>query len=201
MKQYLPIALIVACLGLAAALFMTKRSGDAQQAADAGAITDFSNRLDSAQTQIAIGNGTIAVFSNRLDASQSAAAALSNQLTEAQSTITLNTEQITKLNGEAAQMALANQTLSTRVADLNSQMTNQVAVLKAQLASTQTNLDQLTKGCLLLEDRLRRDVGERVAAERKFNNLSALQAQIKYLKTTRPSRLPPRASMPVWTSW
>jgi chromosome segregation ATPase len=106
----------------------------------------------------------------------------SNQLVEAQSTIAQNTEQITNLNEQLAVVESEKQTLDQRVMDLNSQMTNQIADLAGRLATTRTDLDQLTKGCLLLEDRFRRDVAERVVAERKFNNLSALQDQMKYLK-------------------
>jgi chromosome segregation ATPase len=182
MKHYLPVVLALACTALVISLVMTKRGDDVQHENDAGAFADISNRLDSAQMQIAFCNGTMLTLSNSLDASRSAALTYSNQLMESQSTIALDAEQITNLNRHVAEVESENQTLDQRVTDLNSQVTNQVAVLKSQLASTQTNLEQITKGCVLLEDRFRQDVAARVVAERKFNNLSELQAQMKYLK-------------------
>jgi hypothetical protein len=101
---------------------------------------------------------------------------------DAQSSIARDAEQLTNLTVQLAAVESEKQTLNRSIVDLNSQMTNQVAALMSQLASTQTNLTQLTKGCVLLEDRFRRDVAERVVAERKFNNLSELQAQMKYLE-------------------
>ena len=57
-----------------------------------------------------------------------------------------------------------------------------VAGLTSQIASNQAGLDQVKNHYALLENGFRRDVAERVLVERKFNNLSALNAQIEYLK-------------------
>jgi chromosome segregation ATPase len=185
MKTYLCIALALACAGLVAALIMTKRSDSAQHETDSDALTALSNRLDTAQSQIAAGKETALNLSKTLDETRSASLALSNQLTEARSAVASDMEQITDLNRQIVASSLVSKTLTDRLADLTNQMTSQVASqvadLKGQLASTQTNLDQLNKGCLLLEDRFRRDVAARVVAERKFNNLAELQAQMKYL--------------------
>jgi len=178
MKSYLPIVLALACIVLVISLVVIKRGDDAQQANDAGVITDLSNQLDSAQTKIAIGNGTILVFSNRLDESLSASLTLSNQLMDAKSSVALDTEQITNLSRQVAERESENQTLGQRVGDL----TSQVAGLTRQIALTETNLDQANKDYALLENRLRRDVAERIVVERKFNNLSALQTQMEQLK-------------------
>jgi chromosome segregation ATPase len=130
-----------------------------------GTILLFSNSLD--------------VISNRLDESRSASLTFSNQLMEAQSTIALDTEQITRLNGQVAAAESGNQTLGQQVMDL----TNQLAGLARQMGLTQTNLAQANKDHALLENRLRRDVAERIVVERKFNNPLELQAQIQNLKT------------------
>jgi len=182
MKNYLSMALALACAVLVISLVMMKRGDDAQHESDAGAFADVSNQLNSAVAEIATCNGTILTFSNSLSESQSASLTFSNQLMEAQSTIAQDAEQITNVSQRLAAVESEKQTLDQRVMDLNSQMTNQIADLAGRLATTRTDLDQLTKGCLLLEDRFRRDVAERVVAERKFNNLSALQDQMKYLK-------------------
>ena len=181
MKNYLFIALALACAVLAASLVMTKRSDNAQHETDSGAIADFSNRLDSAQSQIAAGKETVLTLSKSLDERGSASLALSNQLTEARSAVASDAEQLANLARQIAAAESEKKTLNEQLADLNSQMTNQVADLKGQLASARAGLEQLTKGCLLLEDRFRRDVAARVVAERKFNNFAELQAQLKYL--------------------
>jgi chromosome segregation ATPase len=179
--KYLPTALALVCLVLVIALIVTKRSGDAQHETDAGAMTDLSNTLVAAQAQIAVGNTAMLTWSNNLDECRSASLACSNRLTEAESAVALDAEQITNLNRQLADLASEIQTLQAsarRIVDL----TNQVATLTAQIASTKTSLAQANKDYALLENRLRRDVAERLVVERKFNNLSELQAQMKNLK-------------------
>ena len=178
MKQYLSTVLALVCTVLVISLIVMKRGDNAQHENDAGAIAGFSNQLTSAQGQIASCNGTILTLSNRLDESLSASLTLSNHLIEAESTIVLDTKQITNLNRHVAEMESENQTLGRRVMDL----TNQVAGLTSQIALTEASLNQANKDYALLENRLRRDVAERIVVERKFNNLSELQAQKQKLK-------------------
>lgn len=178
MKEYLTTVLTLACAVLVIALFVIKGGDNAQLEKDAGAITDFSNRLDAAQTQLAFCTGTILTLSNRLDESRSAALTFSNHLVEAESTLAFATEQVTNLNRQVAEVESENQILGRRVTDL----TNQLAGLTSQIALAQSNLNQANKAYALLEYRLRRDVAERVVVERKFNNPSELQAQMQYLK-------------------
>jgi chromosome segregation ATPase len=178
MKQYLTTTLALACAVLVISVVVIKRGDNAQHETDAGAIADFSNRLESAQAQIAIWQGTILTLSNRLDESQSAALTFSNQLVQVQSNLNLTADQVGQLSRQAAAVESENQTLGQRVMDL----TNQVAGLTNQIALTQSNLNQANQDYALLENRLRQDVAERVVVERKFNNPSELQAQMKYLK-------------------
>jgi chromosome segregation ATPase len=191
MKQYLSTVLGLVCVVLVIILIVLKSEDNAQHQTDTGAIADFSNQLDSAQTQISIGQGTLVVFSNNLVQSQSAAATFSNQLDDAQSTIALDAEQITNLTGQVAGAKSENETLSRtlgqQTADL-ADLTNQVAGLTTQLASTQASLNQANTNYTLLENRFRRDVAERVLVERKFNDNKELRQQIKYLKTN-PSQV------------
>jgi chromosome segregation ATPase len=182
MKQYLSIVLALACTALVISLVVIKRGDNAQHETDAGAIADFSNRLDSAQMQIATGKGMILTLSNSLDESRSASSVFSNHLVEAESALALDTEQITNLTRRVAEMESENQTLGQTLGRRVMDLTNQMAGLTMQIALTETNLNQANKDYALLENRLRRDVAERVVVERKFNNPSELRAQIQKLK-------------------
>jgi len=180
--KYLSIILAAACIGLGIALFVIKQNGDKQHQDDTDAIGDFSNRLVSAETHIADFYQTILVLSNRLDQSQSTSLDLSNHLADAQSELAADAEQITNLNQKVAAAESDNQSLNQHFTDLTNRMTGQITNLTGQLTLTQSNLDQSKKDYVLLENRLRRDVAERVVVERKFNNLSEVQAQVQKLK-------------------
>jgi chromosome segregation ATPase len=182
MKQYLSTALALVCIVLVIALIVIKRTDNAQHESDAGAITDYSNRLDSAHTETALYNGKVLTLSNSLDERSSAALTFSNQLTEAQASMARDTQQITSLNSRVAEVEAENKILNQHVTESNSQWTNQVDSLTQQLTSTKTNLSQANQDYVLLENRLRRDVAERLVIQRKFYNLAALQTQIDRLK-------------------
>jgi DNA repair exonuclease SbcCD ATPase subunit len=182
MKQYLPVVLALALIVLIISLIVIVRNNDAQQESDAGTINDYSNQLSSAQTQISIYQGTVAVQSNNLVDWQSSALTFSNDLVEAETTNIVDLVQITNLTGQVAEAKSDNQALEERFTELNSQLTNQVASLTKQINSTEASLEQANKDYALLENRLRRDVAERVLAVRKFQNLAELKAQIKNLE-------------------
>lgn len=178
MKNIFPIAFALICLVLIIVLFVVKQGDNAQHQTDTASITDFSNRLDTAQTQIAFGNGTIVSLSNNLAACSSSAMTFSNQLIEVQSGLALDAEQITNLTLKVAQVEAENLALVRNVAVL----TNQLAGLYQQIITNQAVIAQAGKDYSLLENRLRRDVGERLAMQRKFYNLAELQAQIQRIK-------------------
>jgi septal ring factor EnvC (AmiA/AmiB activator) len=182
MKKYRSIVLTLACAALVITLIVVKSGDNTQHDNDAGAITDYSNRLDSAQTEIAFGHGRILTLSNSLDESWSAAVTFSNHLVEAQSTLARDAGQITSLNQRIARAESDNQTLTQRFADLTGQLTNQMASLTQQLTAAKAGLDQANANYVLLENRLRRDVAERLVMQRKFYNLSELKAQMETLK-------------------
>ena len=183
MKTYSIIALAVVSIVLAVVLITTKNSDNAQMTADANAIVDYSNRLDTAEMHVSERNGALIILSNTLAETTQT---LSNQLTAAQATVAQNAEQLTKLNEQVATAAADNRDLNQRIVNL----TNQVSSLSAQLYQTQTNLTQTSQNLALaktnyaaLENRFRRDVAERIVVEHKFNMISELQAQLKKLQT------------------
>jgi chromosome segregation ATPase len=176
--KYLSITFALGFAGLLVSLILVKQGDNAQHESDVTTITDFSNRLDAAQTQIAFFAGTTLTLSNSLDASQSETLTFSNQLMAAQSNMTLAADQVTNLTRRVTQLESENHILNQRVAGL----TNQLAGLAGQIAMTVSNLDLANKNYALLENRLRRDVAERVVVERKFNNPAELQSQLEHLK-------------------
>ncbi len=185
MKLILPIVLAVICIGLVIALVVTKHDDHAQHETDTATITDFSNRLDTAELDRATYHGSMLIFSNNFNEARSSALAFSNQLTEAQASIAAGAEQITNLNRQVAEMKLENQTASGRVVDLTNQvagLTKRLALTEASLAQTNQDLATAHKDYALLENRFRIDVAERVVAERRFNNPSELKAQLEKLK-------------------
>lgn len=182
MKKYLSAALALLCAVLVIVLIVTKSSDNARQESDAGTIADISNRLDTAQSQLTLYEGRLLVFSNRLNDSQSASLTFSNQLIDAQATVAGGKEQIAGLTRRVAEMESESQATGQRYMDLTNQMTSQMADLTKQIALAETSLAQANTNYLLLENRLRRDVAERLVVQRKFYNLTEVQAQMQRLK-------------------
>ena len=173
-------------LGLALSLFVSKRNYDTQHEHDAEAINSASNLLSSCQSEVAAFKGKLIALSNQLETCQSASLALSNELAEAKSALTNSKEgldrQITELHQQitrqSTQLETEKQAASQRIADL----VHQIAELTNQVASAQTSLLQANKNYVLLDNRFRRDVAQRVIAERKFNNRTELKAQLETLQ-------------------
>jgi septal ring factor EnvC (AmiA/AmiB activator) len=185
MKQFLTVVLALVCIALVIAVVMIKRGDDAQHDTDTGVITDFSNRLDTAQGQVAYYNGQTMILSNSLDAYQSVALTFSNSLQEAESNIASDLEQITNLNRQVTEVQSENVAWGQHATDLTNQMavlSNQLAVTQASLVQTNQDLDQAYKDYGLLENRYRMSVAEQVVTERRFYNPAELKAQLVRLK-------------------
>ena len=185
MKHLSSVILGLVCLGLAVSLFVSKRNNDAQHESDAEAITSVSNLLSSCQTEVAAFKEEAITLSNRLETCQSTSLTLSNELMEGKSALATTKEgldrQITDLNRQITRQTTQSETekqaSNQRIADL----ANQNAELTNQIASARASLLQANKDYVLLDNRFRRDVAERVIVERKFNNRTELKAQIEYL--------------------
>jgi hypothetical protein len=182
MKTILTIVLSVVCVALIVVLFFTKKNDSAQFESDASAFNECSNSLDAAQSRIVIGNGTIITLSNNLNDCQSALLTSSNNLVAAQATIDADSGQITNLTQQVARLNADSQALGQQVMDMTNRLNSQMAALSQQLAVTQTNMAAVQHDQVLLEERLRQDVGERLVIQRKFYNFDALQAQMDKLK-------------------
>ena|SRR5215510_3932811 len=182
MKHLSTVILGLLCLGLAISLFATKRNNDVQHEKDAETITSASNLLSSSQTEVAAFKGNVNTLSNQLETCQSTSLTFSNQLIEAKSALAAAKEglerQITDFTRQITQSETEKGASSQRIADL----THQISDLTNQIASAQASLLQANKDYVLLENRFRRDVAERVIVERKFNNRKELKAQLEYLQ-------------------
>lgn len=185
MKLILPIVLALACAALLVALFLTKKNDRAQFDSDIAAFTDCSNMLVAVQGQVVNQNATITTFSNSLNDCQTALLTTSNSLVAAQSAVALDSDQITSLTQQVAQTQSDIQTLQAfgrQAMDQTNQLNGKIAALNTQLTLTESNLAAVQKDHLLLEDRLRQDVAERLIIARKFYNPQELQAQLAKLK-------------------
>jgi chromosome segregation ATPase len=185
MKHLPAVILGLLCLGLVVALFVSKRNNDAQNEKDAETITTASNLLSSAQTEVTDVKGKVLTLSNQLETCQSTSLTFSNGLIEAKSAMATAKEgferQLTDLNQQITRQSTQLETEKQASTQSIVALTRQVAELTNQIASVQASLLQANKDYVLLENRFRRDVAERVIVERKFNNRSELKARMDYL--------------------
>jgi predicted nucleic acid-binding Zn-ribbon protein len=182
--KHLPAVILgLLCLGLAIALFLSKRDNDAQQERYTETITTASNLLVSAEKEVAAFKGKVASLSNQFETCQSTSLTFSNELIDVKSALATTKEslerQITDLKAQSTQqLETEKQASSQRIAEL----TNHISDLTNQIASAQTNLLQANKDYALLDNRFRRDVAERVIVERRFYNRQELKAQLEMLQ-------------------
>ncbi|HSY19017.1 MAG TPA: hypothetical protein VK815_11810 [Candidatus Acidoferrales bacterium] len=179
----LSIVFLAGCVLLAVALMVTRKNDAAALDTAAGTITDFSNRLDTAQTQIVAGERSLLTLSNALTESS---VTLSNQLTQ---TIGQQTEQLATLKQQTATAVAEKAALNADLLDLTNQMTalnGKIAATETSLTQTKSDLAQLGKDYQLLQNRLQRDVAERLVAERKFRSVTQIEAQLQKLNDNPP---------------
>ncbi len=171
-------------VGLLAILFLTKHGDNAQIEAGNTSLADCSNRLDSAQTQLAARDTSIVTLNNSLTEASTAALASSNLLADAQGKILLQNELMTGLNRQLDGVKNEKADLAVRIAGLTAQMasvSNQLTATQASLTQTNAALVQTRADYAALESKFRQDVAARTVAERRFNNLVEVQAQEKKL--------------------
>ncbi len=184
MKPYLTIALSAVSVVLLAVLLITKHGDNAQIEAGNTSLADCSNRLGTAQSQLAARDGTIVALTNSLAEANASALASSNQLAEAQAKNLLQAELMTGLNRQLDSVKKEQADLAAQITGLTAQIasvSNQLAVTQASLSQTNSALVQSRQDYAALEGKFRRDVAERTIAERRFNNLVEVQAQEKKL--------------------
>jgi chromosome segregation ATPase len=180
------VVLAVICVGLAIALFATKKQADDQRKTDADHILDFSNQLvtasenldDLRQVNLKLTNDLALNQQQTLQLSNSyaeATGALSNSLASAKAA----QDQIANLNGRIADLEAQNQVLDQRAADL----TNTIASLSSQIADTTKKLVTSETNNIFLEKELQDQMAKKAELERKFNDIDEVRAQVKKLHT------------------
>lgn len=185
MKHLPTVILGLVCLGLAAFLIVSKQNSNAEHEKDTDALASTSNLLSSSEMEVAGFKGKAFILSNSFETCQSTSLRFSNELIEAKLALATAKEgleqQITDLNRQITQQTTQSETekqaSSRRMADL----TRQIGELTNETASAQASLGQANRDYVLLENRFRRDVAERLIVERKFYNRAELKAQMEYL--------------------
>jgi flagellar motility protein MotE (MotC chaperone) len=179
--------LAAVCVLLVIFLAVIKRGDNQQHAQDTRSIAEFSNTLNAAQAVITNRDFTILTLSNRLGECESASTSISNKLTAA---IAAGEEKITGLTQKISDLSAENQERTKHIANLTNEiaaLNNKLAEKAAMLTRTNEDLAQLQKEYRLLDNRLRRDIAERIVVERRLNNPQELKAQLVYLKTNPPA--------------
>jgi chromosome segregation ATPase len=186
------VILVVACAGLAVALFATKKQADEQHNTDLTSINEFSNQvvdadehlkelgqvnltlsnnLSSSEQQVALSAEQLAQLSNSLSAANATLADTKTSLASAEVLVTNLNARIADL--EAQNKALDDQadTLSNRL----SQLVTQIEDTKNQLALSETNAN-------FLQGELQKQLAQKAELEHKFNDIDELRVQVKKIK-------------------
>ena len=186
------VILAVACAGMVMALFVVKKVADERSKKDNDAILDFSNQLVTARgnldelgqvnlrltNDLAASHQETVTFSNQVAETSGALADTKASLQSAQDQIAGLNQRIAGLNQRITGLTTQNQVLDQRAAALSSA----IAGLNAQIADTQQKLADSETNDTFLEKELQRQTAARSELEGKFNNLTAVCAQVKKLK-------------------
>jgi chromosome segregation ATPase len=184
--------LAVACVALGIALIAIKNSGDTQHDKDVSSIVDFSNQVVNADQHIDSLNQVNLSLTNDLMLSQQQSADLSNNLATAAATLASTKASLASMQDQVVNLTNQVTTLNTQVADLQSQnneldqrateLTNTIARLNDQIVDTENKLALATTNNAFLQSELEKQLAEKAALERRFNDLDSVRAQLKKLK-------------------
>jgi chromosome segregation ATPase len=183
------VILAVVCVALGIAMIAIKTSNDTQHDKDVSSIVDFSNQVVNADQHIDSLNQVNLSLTNDLMLSQQQAAELSNDLATAAATLASTkaslqeqvdnlTNQVVALNTQVADLQSQNTELDQRATEL----TNTIARLNDQITDTENKLALATTNNAFLQSELEKQLAEKAALERRFNDLDSVRAQLKKLK-------------------
>src|SRR5580692_133816 len=172
------VILAVVCVALGIAMIAIKNSDDTQHDKDVSSIVDFSNQVVNADQHIDSLNQVNLSLTNDLMLSQQEAVELSNNLAAAAATLASTKASLQEQVDNLTNQVVA---LNTQVADLQSQnneldqhateLTNTIARLNDQITDTENKLALATTNNAFLQSELERQLAEKAALERRFNDL------------------------------
>jgi chromosome segregation ATPase len=183
------VVLVVACVGLAAALFTTRKHASEQHTADVTSISSLSNQLEatshnlaklsqinvaisndlaSSRQELTLGGVQLTQLSNSLVTAKAALADTETSLAGAQ-------QQVTNLNSHIADLQSQNKALDDQVETLS----NQLAQLTVQIEDTRKQLAVSQNKDTFLQQELQRQLALKSELEHKFNDIIALRSQVK----------------------
>lgn len=184
--------LAVACVAIGIALIAVKSSSDTQHDKDVSSIVDFSNQVVNADQHIDSLNQVNLSLTNDLMLSQQQSLELSNNLATAAATLASTKASLASMQDQVVTLTNQVATLNTQVADLQSQnneldqrateLTNTIARLNDQITDTENKLALATTNNAFLQSELEKQLAEKAALERRFNDLDSVRAQLKKLK-------------------
>jgi chromosome segregation ATPase len=186
------IVLAVVCIGLAVALFSTKKQATEEKHRDTETILYHSNQWEKTRADLEEHKQVIQNLEKDIDTRKQVFGELTSKfgdLTNKYTDVTANLakteaalkasqDEVVKRDAKIAALEVQNKELDDRAIDLSASLTN----LTAQIAETQRKLTASEGDKAFLEKELKRLMGEKAELERQFNDLTVLRAQVSKLK-------------------
>ena len=173
------VVLVVVSVALLIALFATKKQSEERHTTDLTRIEDFSNQVVSVNAKVSEMDQVNLVLSNAVLSGQEQLAQLSNHLAEVNGTLLEARASLETAQKQVADLESQNKALDQRAAEL----TNAIAELTASISDTQAKLARSEGNNAYLQAELQRQMAAKAELEHKFNDLEAVRAQVKKLKS------------------
>lgn len=186
------IILAVVCIGLAVALFSTKKQATEEKHRDVETILYHSNQWENTRADLEEHKQVIQNLEKDIETRKQVFGDLTNKYTEVTANLvktatTLNQteaalkaaqDEVVKRDAKIAALEVQNKELDDKAIDLSASLTN----LTAQIEDTQRKLAASEGNREFLEKELKRLMVEKTELERQFNDLTVLRAQVAKLK-------------------
>lgn len=172
------VIVAIICVGLAVALFATRKKATNQEAEHAKKIANYSNIVVETSSKLEEQRAVNVQLSSDLSNRNERIADLSGQLAKSEESFKAAQEQLEREAAKVAELESQNQALDKRAFDLSTTITN----LNLAIEETQRKLNASEGDKAFLEKELQRLMSEKAELERQFNDLVVLRAQVRKLK-------------------
>jgi len=169
------VILVLAGGGMMAALFAVKKTADDRLEKDIGVILDFSNRLMAARSSLSDLGQVNLRLTNDLMTGRQEMMNFSNRFAEVSGVLAATRGSLQSAQDRIAGLIAQNQVLDRSAAAWSNTFNVQIAETRLRLAESETNNT-------FLERELLRQTAARTELEGKFNDLTAVRAQVNKLK-------------------